>query len=994
MRVLVLLLCATASARAAEPAETQFFEQKIRPVLVKHCYKCHSAEAKKLRGNLRLDTREGVLKGGDSGAVLVPGKPTESLIIKALRHDGLEMPPTEKLPDAVVADFERWVQMGAPDPRLGERLGDQRAAESMKPRVVDIEEGRKFWAFQPPRRHPLPQVKDASWPHGDIDRFILAALEARGLKPARDADQATLIRRATIDLTGLPPTPEEIDAFVKDASHDAFDKLVDRLLASPHFGERWGRHWLDVARYADSNGKDENLTYHEAFRYRDYVIDSFNRDKPFDRFVMEQIAGDLMSLESGVRSPESKERLASDSGLQTPDSRLRRDELLTATGFLVVGPKVLADRDFVKRKMDVVDEQVDTVGKAFLGLTLGCARCHDHKFDPIPTKDYYALAGIFSSTRTLDGIKLGNAVVSGWMLRPLDGEEGAKQLAAQKEHQKKLTALADQIKKVKAELKTHEDKASMRVPGKLVGITVDDKQAKLVGVWKPSTYARPYVGEGYIHDDKAGKGEKSVAFTPKLPKAGEYEVYISYTASKGRATNTPVTIRSADGEKTVHVNQEETPKLDGLFRSVGKYRFEAGTTGSVTISNKGTTGHVIVDAVRFVPAGALADDKEMAMGVPDEVRREVAAVQDKLTKLEADEKELKAAAPPAPKLVMAVRDEDKIEDLRINVRGNPHQLGEETPRGFLTVVTPGADASGSLPADQSGRLQLARWLVDRSNPLTPRVMVNRVWKHLFGEGLVRSVDNFGLQGERPSHPELLDYLALRFMEEGWSVKKLIRTIMLSRVYWLACVNDPKALKIDVENRLLWRANRRRVDAEVIRDSILLVSGQLDRSPGGPVVSHLGERAIDNDSKGGVPTDADRRRSVYLPIIRNDVPQIFEVFDFADPEVTTGKRDATTVATQALFLMNSPFVLEQARQTAQRLLALPGDDAARVNDLYRRALGRSPTERETAGVLAFMMEFQRSRPPTANGQVKPVPDLEAWSAVCLAVFGCTEFRLVE
>ncbi|MBI1900598.1 MAG: DUF1553 domain-containing protein [Planctomycetia bacterium] len=964
LTLLVTLLCAPAAARADDPEGVPFFEQKIRPVLVKNCYKCHSSESKELKGHLLLETREGVLKGGDSGPAIVPGKPEESLLLQALRHDGLEMPPDGKLSAEAIADVERWIKMGAPDPRDG-KGPPQRPA-------IDLAEGKKFWAFQPPRRHDLPKVKDESWPRSDIDRHILAAMEAQGLKPSRDAERVTLLRRATIDLVGLPPTPEEMDEFLNDSSPEAFAKVVDRLLMSPRFGERWGRHWLDVARYADSNGKDENLTFHEAFRYRDYVIDSLNRDKPFDRFVLEQLAGDLLPFER----------------------QAERDELLTATGLLVVGPKVLADRDFVKRRMDVIDEQVDTVGKALLGLTLGCARCHDHKFDPIPTADYYALAGIFASTRTLDGIKLGNNVVSGWMLRPI-GEDGAERVTAQNEHKKKLAALTDQIKKLDAELKQQEDKATMRLPTKLVGVTVDDKEAKIVGTWKPSTYSKPYVGEGYIHDDKQAKGEKSATFTPKLPKEGNYEVFISYTASKGRSTNTPVTVRFADGEKTVEVNQEETPKLDGLFRSIGTFKFKAGSEGSVTIENKGTAGYVIVDAVRFIPAGALENEPEMAMGVPEEVKQKIAEAKANLKKLKEDEVALKAAAPPAPVLVMAVRDEEKVENCRINVRGNPHQLGDEIGRGFLSVASD--EARLAMPADRSGRLELARWIASAENPLTARVIVNRVWQHLLGEGLVRTVDNLGAQGERPTHPELLDELALRFVEEGWSLKRLIREIMLSRVYQLSAEVDPAAQKVDAENRLLSHAHRRRVEAEVIRDTILFVSGRLDRSMGGPVVAHLGERAIDNDSKGGVPTDTNFRRSVYLPLIRNDVPQILEVFDFADPEVTTGRRDTTTVPTQALFLMNSPLVLDQAQAAAKRLLALEADDAGRVKDLYRRALARDPTSGEIEKALAFVGSFAAGGNAGGGEGVekeKAEGNVEAWSALCMAVFGCTEFRFVE
>ncbi len=940
-----LVLVAPLAARAADPG-LQHFEQKIRPVLVKYCYECHSAQAKKVRGGLLLDTKADTLKGGDTGPAVVPGKPVESLILKALRHDEIAMPPKEKLPDAVVADFERWIRLGAPDPRTG-------ASAAVKA-TIDLEAGKKFWAFQPIRAHTPPGVADMSWPRSDFDYFILAALEAKGVKPAADADRRTLIRRATVALVGLPPTPEEIDAFVDDPSPDAdaFAKVVDQLLASRHFGERWGRHWLDLARYADSNGKDENLTFHEAFRYRDYVIDSLNRDKPLDQFLREQSAGDLLP---GATQAE-------------------RDELLTATGFLVVGPKVLADRDLEKRRMDVVDEQVDTIGRAFLGLTLSCARCHDHKFDPIPTADYYALAGILFSTRTLDNFKLGNPIVSGWMLRPL-GEDGPAREAAAKAHQKKLKAAADDIKKVKDELKAHEDKATMRVPAKLAGIVVDDKDAKLVGEWKPSTFTRPYVGAGYLHDDRSGKGEKSAVFTPKLPKAGEYEVHVAYTPGSGRAANVPVTVHFAGGEKTVALNQVEKPNLDGLFRSVGKYRFDAGTAGTVMISTKDTVGHVIVDAVRFVPAGALENDPEMAMGVPPDVRQKIADAQAKLQKLEAVEKTLKKFAPPAPQLVMAVRD-DKPGDIKINLRGNPHQLGASVPRGFLAVTSAPKPA---IPEGQSGRVELANWLTDPANPLTARVLANRVWKHLLGEGIVRTVDNFGVQGERPSHPELLDELARRLVADGWSLKRSIRSIMLSRVYQLSSTPAAVLTKADPENRLFGWAARRRVEAEVIRDAILAVSGKLERGAGGPVVAHLGERAIDNNSQGGVPTDANFRRSVYLPVIRNDIPQLFEVFDFADPDVATGRRDATTVATQALYLMNSPFVMEQARATARRLLALP-DDQARLDDLYRRALGRAPTKAETQSALRFVAECPET--------------VEAWAGVCLATFGCTEFRFVE
>jgi Protein of unknown function (DUF1553)/Protein of unknown function (DUF1549)/Planctomycete cytochrome C len=941
----VLSPVAAESPRSPRGVDNAFFEAKIRPVLVRHCYECHSSESKKVRGGLRLDSRDALLKGGDSGPALVPGKPTESLILKALRHDEIAMPPKEKLPASVAADFERWIQGGAPDPRI--------SATTTAKSGIDIQAGRAFWAFTPPQRYNPPAVRDMSWPRTDIDRFLLAAMEAKGVRPVRDADSVTLLRRVHIALVGLPPTPQETDAFLADHSPEALARVVDRLLASPGFGERWGRHWLDLARYADSNGKDENLTFHEAWRYRDFVIDAVNRDIPFDRFLALQLAGDLLPAATDAE----------------------RDLGLTATGFLVLGPKVLANRDILQRKMDVVDEQIDTVGRVFLGLTLGCARCHDHKFDPVPTRDYHALAGIFASTHTLDGFKLGNPVVSGWSVRPLGGAAGDRLQTAALEYQKKVKANADSLKKVRADLKTLQD-ATPAKSTRLAGIVVDDVDAKKVGFWKPSTYAKPYIGTGYLSDDKSGKGEKSITFTPTIPAAGEYEVLVSYTSGGGRSTNTPVKIHFLDGEKTILVDQSKPPSIDGQFCSVGTYRFEAGASGSVVISNTGTTGYVIVDAVRFVPVGAAKTVVKETVEFPSSMQKKINAAKAKVAELEKEEATLKASAPPAPTLVMAVRDEPKPGDVSIAVRGDPHRLGAVAPRGFLSVVD---SPSPKIAEGHSGRAELARWMTDPKNPLTARVFVNRAWMHLFGEGLVRTVDNFGVQGEKPSHPELLDALAIRFVEEGWSTKRLIRTLILSRAYGLSCTRDPAAERIDPENRLHWRANRSRLEAEVIRDSVLLVSGQLDRTMGRSSVAKLGEQAINNNSVGGLSQELNNRRSVYLPILRNDLPTILEVFDFADPDTTTGKRDATTVATQALFLMNSPFVMEQAKETAHRLMETAGDEA-RVELLYRLALNRRPTSLERERVLHFVRSGSSGR--------------DAWARVCQAVFGCTEFRFVE
>ncbi|HTU19832.1 MAG TPA: PSD1 and planctomycete cytochrome C domain-containing protein, partial [Gemmataceae bacterium] len=607
--------------RAANP-KMAFFEKKIRPVLVAHCYRCHSTATKR-RGGLALDSREGVRKGGDSGPAVLPGKPNESLLLRVVRYsEEPRMPPKGKLPDAVVADLEKWIAMGAPDPRTAA------AAATTKP--LDVSAGRQFWAFQPPRRHPVPKVKDASWPRGDIDAFLLAALEAKELRPAADADRAVLLRRAYFDLIGLPPTPEQIDAFVRDRSSNAFATVLDELLASPHFGERWGRHWLDVARYAESSGGGRSLLAPDAWRYRDYVIDAFNRDVPYDRFLTEQIAGDLLPA-------------------ATPEERRRQ---LIATAFLVLGPTNYEQQNKDVLEMDVVDEQIDTMGRALLGLTLGCARCHDHKFDPIPTRDYYALAGILHSTQTLV-----HDNVSRWVEQPLPVR------AEQEETLRKHEAIVADLKK--------------RI-----------QQAK--------------------------KDKKKAA--------------------------------ASELEKQLRKQQASGP------------------------------------------------------------RRPVA---------------------------MAVREASRIEDCAICIRGNIGNRGAKVPRGFLQVASIGSPSA--LPAKQSGRRELAGWLASRDNPLTARVMVNRAWHHLFGAGLVRTVDNFGTAGERPSHPELLDYLAVRFMADGWSVKKLIRTIMLSRAYQMSSAGRSDTLVIDPENRLLAHMNRRRLDAECLRDAMLTISGRLDRTLGGPTI---------------------------------------------------------------------------------------------------------------------------------------------------------------
>jgi hypothetical protein len=767
------LVVATSAAAAAPPTEgVAFFERKIRPVLVKECYGCHSSGAGAVKGGLRLDSRAGILAGGDSGPAVVPGKPDESPMLDALRYDGIEMPPKGKLPGAVVADFERWVRMGAPDPR------EAIPAAVPGPSGVDFAAGRRFWAFQRPRRHEAPGVGDAGWPIEPLDPFILAGLETRGLRPTRDADRTTLIRRLSYDLIGLPPTPAEIDAFANDPAPDAYERLVDRLLASPHFGERWGRHWLDVVRFAESLTL-RGLVLANAWRYRDYVIGAFNADRPFDRFLIDQIAGDLQPgpIGSDRRGP------------------------LIATTFLTLGNTNLEEQDKAQLEMDVVDEQLDTIGKAFLAQTIGCARCHDHKFDPIPTRDYYALAGILGNTKTLEH---GN--VSRWLETPLPVPP--EQEAAIRRHEADVADLESRLKVARA---------------------------------------------------KANKG-----------------------------------------------------------------------------------------------------------GPPREADREITALAARLKRLRA--------TGPNRERTMSVEETGEIRETRVLIRGNVHNPGPPVPRGFLRVASDGP--APTMPTHESGRRELAAWLASSDNPLTARVIVNRVWHWLFGAGLVRTVDNFGTTGERPSHPELLDDLAVRFMEDGWSIKALVRRIVRSRTYRLAAVDDARLRSGDPENRLLGRMNRRRLDAECLRDTILRVSSRLRLEMGGPAFP--GELAEDYAYK-----DAGTRRSVYIPVFRNALPEIFRVFDFADPSMVVGRRNVSIIAPQALFLMNDPFVLEQAKHAARRLLAEPGlDDSGRITQAFVLALGRQPTGAERRVAREFLASG------TADG---PADAEDAWAGVFQALFASADFR---
>lgn len=912
--------------------ETEFFESKIRPVLIKHCYECHAADAKSIRGGLQLDTRTGTLQGGDSGPSVVPGKPAESLLLESLRYESYEMPPAGKLPDEVIQDFETWIKMGAPDPRKGKH--------KVVSQQIDIEAGREFWSFQPVKQQAPPQVKEQAWSQSAIDRFIRA--RQNSLTPADLADRTTLVRRLYYDLTGLPPTPAQIDQYLNDTSNEATARLVDQLLASPHFGERWGRYWLDVARYSQSTGGGRSLLYNTAWRYRNYVIDAFNQDKPFHQFIKEQIAGDL---------------------LDTDDYRERQDQLI-ATAFLLLGPTNYEQQDKEQLRMDVIDEQIQTIGRAFLGMTLGCARCHDHKFDPIPATDYYALAGILRSTKVLTP---GN--VSGWTTRPLPLP--GQQEQARIEYEKALAQLtADQqakqkeLKQLKAELNT---------------ITLDDSAATLVGDWKQSTFYKDFIGNGYIHDQQQAKGQKLVKFSPRKLKSGRYDVQLAYNSAESRASRVPVTIKTATGEKTVYVNQRVQP-TDGTFASLGKFDFQGTEEEEIVVSNAGTDGYVIVDAIRFVSIPVKTSEGKAEQDLNPEYLQTLSKIkttQQEIKALREEIAERKRNAPPEVPEVMSVYEAEEPGDYHLLIRGNVHQLGKKVPRGFITVAQTGA--TPPIPADASGRLQLAEWVASPENPLTARVYANRIWQHLFGSGLVRTVDNFGVRGETPSHPELLDYLAERLIEHGWSTKALIREIVLSRTYQLSSHLTAEQRAADPDNRLLTHQNHRRLDAEAIRDTILFVSGDLD------LTQH--EQTVRPGTKSEYGYEfKNNYRSVYIPVFRNRLHELLAVFDFPDPNLSVGRRNTSTLSTQALYLMNNPFVIQQAEQIAKRLNnEYPTDQSARIDALFRVMLGRLPHQTEKTNAERFLNQTN-----TAGAS----DQLEAWTAFCQTMIACIDFRYLQ
>jgi len=819
--------------------------------------------------------------------------------------------------------------------------------------------GSVHWAFRPVTDPPLPATADHTWPVDPIDRFVLARLEREGGTPTGPASRTAWLRRVWFDLVGLPPAPEAIAAFVGDprSDPDARADVVDALLAMPQFGERWGRHWLDVARFAESSGGGRTLLFQDAWRYRDYVIEAFDRDMPYDRFLREQVAGDLLA------APADEDA----------------SRLLTATGFLVLGPTNYEEQDKYQLRMDIVDEQIDTLGKTVLGMTLGCARCHDHKFDPVPTDDYYAMAGVFRSTRTLAN---DTDNVARWIETPLPATgEPARRIA---DHDAHVAELERDAKRLREEILALDPRTAGLAgdgpvnPADLPGIALDDTAAKAVGVWKRSTYGGKFLGTGAVYDEKKADRPATLTFDPDIRQSGRYEVRLAYVAHENRSTKTRVTILHADGEDLETIDQRATPPLDGRFTSLGTFRFEAGGAGFVLVSNEASDGVVSVDGVWFLPVGIAPEpDRQADAGSTDRLARVLAS----LAEVDAGLKSARAAAPRRP-TAMTVRDHESIEDSPIHLRGSVKALGPRVPRGALSVIA--TVPFGVIPDGSSGRVQLADWLVDRRNPLTSRVMVNRIWLWLFGDGLVRTADNFGTTGDPPTHPELLDHLATRFMAGGWSVKSLVRGIVTSNTYAMSdSAGDGGLAEVDPENRLLSRFPRRRLDAESLRDAMLAAAGVLDMTIGGPNIAAAD--AVDAGGGGSASleydyTFQDMRRSVYTPAFRNRRHALFEVFDFADVNQPVSRRPHSTGAHQALFFMNHPLVRSMAEACARRLTEENmADDRARLDRLCLRILSRPATDAEVSVLLPMV-------PPDGADE-----RLRAWADVAHALFASVDFR---
>jgi len=1035
---LVASALAVAADTVAADAGIDFFEAKIRPVLIRECYECHAADAKQVHGGLLLDHQAGLLKGGDSGAAVVPGKVDESLLIGALRHEAFDMPPKGRLDDAVIEDFVRWVEMGAPDPR-----SEVKAASSQ---AMSLAEAKDFWSFMPLVRAELPTVKQTQWPQSKLDYFVLSAVEAAGLKPVQPATKRQWIRRATFDLIGLPPTPQEIEAFLNDDSSLAYETVVNRLLESPHYGERWGRHWLDVARYAEDQAHTFAVKPSDSgYRYRDWVVNALNDDMSFQDFVRLQIAADLLELNEA--------------------DQFRH---LPALGFFGLGAQYYKNSDAEKARADELDDRVDTLTRGFLGLTVSCARCHDHKYDPIPTQDYYSLAGVFQSCRLDDKplvpstevkkyeadqqrLKAADEAVKGFIAAE---KQAASEAQAARIADYMMAAWRYQTTRVEPNPPTPAELAdgaglSELILKRWIEMIDPAKRAKHAALlsWFEAV-DRAQVGgtsddignsmESITQsiqqqlvtamDIRAGRqtdvpSSQPAVFEPGKPRytspmvtkqLGLVDIDVDLTG----ATQLYLVISDAgDGKSCDHANWIQ-PRLVGsdgeLKLNEIKWKSAQSGVGNVNV-NKNFSGQplrvsgasfgdglgthapsvIVYDLpqgiVRFqsragldnsgTDQGGCGEQASVQYRIYTEQPNDLDLIEKGLVKpthgvLSQSQTELVSMAlsdkglftiqddgieqilPVEKREVLAQRREElrlanesagpkypvahviaeaKPTDMPIFIRGNPARKGDLAPRRFLEVL---AGDERAVFTVGSGRRELAEAIVSEQNPLTARVMVNRIWQNHFGRGLVATASNFGSLGERPTHPELLDYLALKFMDQGWSMKALHREIMLSATYRLGSDDEAQNIEVDPDNRLLWRMNRRRLDVEAWRDALLAVSEKLDRSIGGP--------SIDLDSSGN------HRRTIYAKISRHNLNGLLRLFDFPDANITSERRSETTVPQQQLFVLNSQFMIQQSKAVAARFFTDSKQPVAdQIHNAFQSLYGRPASDLEIELGSAFL-----------------------------------------
>ena len=929
----VILFLDTHPVSATSDDGAEFFEKQIRPILIANCTPCHNPNT--YVAKLDLTTAEGFAKGGENGAVINRANPENSRLLSVISYsDAIKMPPKGKLRDGEIAALTAWVKLGAPWPQATAMPPQSTSTTHKSTREFTAEE-KAFWAYQPLAQVAVPKVKNRQWIKSPIDAFILRKLEEKGISPAAPADKSTLLRRATFDLTGLPPTEKELREFLADKSPQAFARVVDRLLASRRYGEKWGRHWLDVARYADSTGNDEDHRYPNAWKYRDYVIEAFNKDLPYDQFVREQLAGDL---------------------LPAADGREVNGRGIVATGFLALGPKALAQQDKQKMLYDVWDEQVDVTSKAFLGMTVSCARCHNHKFDPILTKDYYSLIGMFASTRSFSDPDSHVSVVFEKPLVP--GAEWQSYQAARKSHKEKQLGLQLALEVIK-------DAAQARL--------VKEHSNRLTNI---------FVAARRVYEGGAKVAEVATEFSVDSALLQRWVEFLKPEPDRVRGYLDEWAAAPADKHASVALEYQTRflKRFEMWQEQLGEWhtKYEKALMGNKSLPEKLSFEEGedrFFFEVYFGEGPFAISDKEKKHFTDEQWA--------KIEQLHKQQEELKKVAPRDPELANAI-EEGVPAKQKVLVRGDYNNLGEDAPPAFPAIL---ARYDTRAQFSGSGRLQLADWLVRPDNPLPKRVLVNRLWQWHFGEGIVRTPDNFGKMGDRPSHPELLDFLAGQFIKHGYSLKALHRLMMVSSTYQMSSENSP-AVNADPDNRFLSRFNRRRLSIEELRDGMLAIDGSLDVTMGGTLQTGRGTDGENNQGRLSLNPEKLKRRTVYLPLRRANLPTLLNLFDFGDATTMSGKRQLTNVPTQALFWLNSEFLFDRSVAITKSLLAdKTVDDQTRVASLYLRILNRQATKEESGAALQYLSSFKQ-RFAGENSEHR------AWQSLVRILISSNEFVYVD